>query len=267
MGYGKWIGGIWGFTSGGALGALAGFILGAAYDMIVNRLSTSENNHREDSYDSYSESRTTYSDSANRSRNNFLFVLMVLSAHVMKADGKVMHSEMECMRRFLRMNFGSHAVAEGEAIIRKLFERRKQIGEYEWEHTIDECCSEISVTMSEEVRLQLMHYLVELAKADGSLPNVELNCLHRLAERLHLSADIVNQMTGLGGNTLDDAYKVLGISSTATDDEVKRAFRKMALKHHPDKVATLGEDVRKAAEQKFKDINAAKDIIYKARGL
>ena len=83
MGYGKWIGGIWGFTSGGALGALAGFILGAAYDIIVNRLSTSENNHREDSYDSYSESQTTYCDSANRSRNNFLFVLMVLSAHVM----------------------------------------------------------------------------------------------------------------------------------------------------------------------------------------
>ena len=66
---------------------------------------------------------------------------------------------------------------------------------------------------------------------------------------------------------LEAAYKVLGISPSATDDEVKAAYRQMALKHHPDKVATLGEDVRKAAEKKFQEINDAKDKIYKARGL
>ena len=57
------------------------------------------------------------------------------------------------------------------------------------------------------------------------------------------------------------------ISPNATDDEVRKAYRKMALKHHPDKVATLGEDVRKAAEQKFQQINDAKERIYKARGM
>jgi DnaJ like chaperone protein len=60
---------------------------------------------------------------------------------------------------------------------------------------------------------------------------------------------------------------VLGISPTASDDEVKKAYRQMALKHHPDKVSTLGEDVKKAAEKKFQEINNAKDIIYKSRGL
>ena len=74
-------------------------------------------------------------------------------------------------------------------------------------------------------------------------------------------------MLNLKGNTLEDAYKVLGISPTATDDEVKAAYRKMALQHHPDKVSTLGEDIKKAAEKKFKEINEAKDMIYKARGL
>ena len=64
-----------------------------------------------------------------------------------------------------------------------------------------------------------------------------------------------------------DAYKVLGISKDATDDEVKAAYRKMALKHHPDRVATLGDDVKKAAEKKFKEINEAKERIYKARGM
>ena len=71
----------------------------------------------------------------------------------------------------------------------------------------------------------------------------------------------------LEGSSLDDAYKVLGISPDATDDEVKRAYRRLALEHHPDRVAKLGEDVRRAAEKKFQEINAAKERIYKARGL
>ncbi len=66
---------------------------------------------------------------------------------------------------------------------------------------------------------------------------------------------------------LSEAYKVLGIEPTATDDEVRKAYRQMALKHHPDRVAALGEDVRKAAERKFQEINEAKERIYRARGL
>ena len=61
--------------------------------------------------------------------------------------------------------------------------------------------------------------------------------------------------------------KILGISPNATNDEVKAAYRKMALKHHPDRVSTLGDDVREAAEKKFQEINNAKERIYKARGL
>ena len=74
-------------------------------------------------------------------------------------------------------------------------------------------------------------------------------------------------MLSLGGESLDEAYKVLEIDSSATDDEVKAAYRKMALKHHPDRVATLGEDIRRAAEQKLQKINEAKERIYKERGM
>jgi DnaJ like chaperone protein len=77
----------------------------------------------------------------------------------------------------------------------------------------------------------------------------------------------VNSLLNLGGDSLDEAYKVLEVTPDATDQEVRAAYRKLALKHHPDRVATLGEDVRKAAEEKFQQINNAKEIVYKARGM
>jgi DnaJ like chaperone protein len=77
----------------------------------------------------------------------------------------------------------------------------------------------------------------------------------------------VNSLLSLGGDSIDEAYKVLEVSPDATDQEVRAAYRKLALKHHPDRVATLGEDVRKAAEEKFQQINNAKEKVYKARGM
>ena len=60
---------------------------------------------------------------------------------------------------------------------------------------------------------------------------------------------------------------MLGITEDATDDEVRKAYRQMAIKHHPDRVATLGDDVKAAATKKFQDINNAKELIFKARGM
>ena len=74
-------------------------------------------------------------------------------------------------------------------------------------------------------------------------------------------------MLHLEGDSLEDAYKVLGVSPDASDDELRKAYRRLALDHHPDRVAKLGDDVRRAAEKKFQEINAAKDRIWKARGL
>ena len=118
-------------------------------------------------------------------------------------------------------------------------------------------------------RLQLVSFLIMIAKADGVVVNEEVMALRNVAANLGIAADDLESMLNMsaGSNNLEAAYKVLGITSAASNDEVKAAYRKMALKHHPDRVATLGEDVRKAAEKKFQEINEAKETIFKARGM
>jgi DnaJ like chaperone protein len=279
MALGKWIGGFLGFiTTGSPLGALAGYVLGSMFDNALQSFADGNDGPRsfEDAY-GQSSSRTTRGGYTSQQqyegqRNGFMFSLLVLASYVIKADGKVMHSEMEYVRNMLRMNFGNQAVVEGDEILKKLFERQKQMdaqrsGSYK--QTVYESCRQIYQNMSYEQRLQLLAFLCEIARADGNVPKSEIEALRWLASSLGLNAKEVDSMLNLnsGAISLEAAYKVLEISPDATDDEVRKAYRKLALKHHPDKVATLGEDVRKAAEKKFQEINAAKDLIFKSRGI
>jgi DnaJ like chaperone protein len=195
-----------------------------------------------------------------------------LASYVIKADGKVMHSEMEYVRAFLRNNFGDEAAQQGNEILLRLFEEQSRTNPYMYRNKIRQVCVQIAANLNYSERLQLLAFLVEIAKADGNLPTQELNALYEVAQYMGLQASDVESMLHLdngsdSGESLEDAYKVLGVSPDATDAEVKRAYRNLALNHHPDKVAALGEDIRKAAEKKFQEINDAKERIWKARGL
>ena len=76
-----------------------------------------------------------------------------------------------------------------------------------------------------------------------------------------------NSIKSMYYDDLDSAYQTLGVSSNVSDEELKKAYRKIAMENHPDKVGHLGEDVRKAAEEKFTSINLAYDKIKKQRGI
>ena len=258
MGLGKWISGWLGFCMGGPLGAFAGFALGWLLEKSMSGQDDAD-------YTQQERERMQYEGQ----RNSFLFSLLSLASYIIRADGRVMHSEMELVRCFLRQNFGEMAVSEGEKIMMRLFEYQKQMGMPQFAGNIHDVCGQIAANMEYSQRLQLLNFLVSIAQADGVVVSEEVEALHNVALWMGISATDLDSMLNLsnGCSNLDAAYKVLGIDASATDDEVKAAYRKMALKHHPDRVATLGEDVRKAAEKKFQEINEAKEVIYKARGL
>lgn len=264
MGIGKWIGGVLGFMAFGPLGALAGIILGSFFEEGANM--TGQSFGGGINYDDEHTRRDPYAGE----RNSFLFSMLVMASYIIRADGKIMHSEMEYVRQFLRRNFGEIAVSQGEEILLKLFDQAKRMDQENnmgFKNTIRECGTQIAYNLSYEERLQLLAFLAEIAKSDGNVCAAEINALKEVAMAMGMSDREVESMLNLKGSSLDDAYKVLEIEPTATDEEVRAAYRRMAVKHHPDKVASLGEDIRKAANEKFQKINEAKERIYQSRGL
>lgn len=257
MGFGKWIAGYLGWVTLGPIGGLLGFLVGSFIDSV-----SSGNVVQQDDNDFYRQSTQQQGD-----RNSFLLSMLVLAAYIIRADGKVMHSEMEYVRNMLRQNFGDVAAQQGNEILLKLFDEERRLGTQSFRQKIRESCQDIASHVDYSGRLQLLNFLVMIAQADGQVANEEKAALKEVAQWMQMSADEVDSMLGLGKDDLESAYKVLGVSPDATDDELKKAYRRLALEHHPDRVAKLGEDVRKAAEKKFQEINAAKDRIWKARGL
>ena len=255
MSAGKWIGGILGFMSGGALGALAGVALGALFDYGLKAVNN-DGERRDGGFgqgfgDREETRRQLYYEGQ---RNSFLFSLLVLASYI----------------NFLRMNFGENAVEQGNRILLKLFEEQKRMEERapgSFRSVIRESCSQIAANMDYSQRLQLLDFLVMISRADGFMAGDEVKALKDVAYCMGISDSDIDSMLKLRGDSLEDAYAVLGVSPDASDDEVRRAYRALALKHHPDRVATLGEDIRRAAEKKFKEINDAKEKIYKARGM
>ena len=256
MGAAKWIGGLLGFWAGGPIGAIAGYVLGSIVD-----------NAKEYTTVEYTTEDDNRIEQDKNQRNGYLFSLLLLSADVIQADGRIMHSEMEFVRKTLRETFGPSAEIQGDEIIKKLFDRRKEIGETEWKKEISLSCRQMVQALTYEQRLQIVAFLCQIAKADGKIDSSEIAEIKLIADKLGIEESSVNQMLNLGGTTIEEAYKVLGITPDATDEEVRKAYRKMALQYHPDKVATLGDDVKAQAEKKFKEIGAAKDLIFKSRGL
>jgi DnaJ like chaperone protein len=236
-GFAKWIGGGLGWVfGGGPIGAVLGFAIGAVIDSVdVKTVKTMP---------------TTAGD--------FLVSLLVLMAAVMKADGKVLKSELDYVKAYLLTTFGEDDTAEALRLLREILNKPIPVAEV---------CSQIRIHIDYSSRLQLLHLLYGLAKADKFISPEEILLIDEISSRLGMNTADLNSIKSMFIEDNDWAYKVLEIEKPASVDEIKKAYRKMALKYHPDKVAYLGEEIRKAANDKFQKVNEAYERVKKEKGI
>lgn len=236
MGVFKWLGGILGFTFGGGIfGGIIGYAIGSLLEKKV---------------------KTEYR--GGEQQGDFIMGLLILTAAVMKADGKVMKSELNFVKEYFTKNFGNDNLQNRLDILRQLLD--KNIDVYQ-------ACEKIRISFPYATKLQLLHYLFGIAVADNDCTKAEKDLIERIANLIGLSQADYKSIEAMYFQVTDSAYVILQVERNATDEEVKRAYKRMCIKYHPDKVAHLGEEAQKAANEKFQEINNAYEQIKKERNL
>ncbi|MEA3448336.1 MAG: TerB family tellurite resistance protein [Bacteroidota bacterium] len=227
--YGKWLGGGLGFVLGGPIGALLGFAVGSFFD-------------------SSSVSVTKYQTA----RGNFAASLIVLVAAVMKADNKVTKSELEYVKKFFTQTFGYEKAADAVLMLRDIL--KKDI-------PVEDVCAQIQRNMKYPERLQLIHFLFGVANADNQIAKNELFLIRKISTLLRIDERDFESIKSMFVKDTESAYKILEVDPNASASEIKKAYRKMAVKYHPDKVSHLGDDFQNFAKEKFQKVNQAYETL------
>lgn len=270
MGSAKWIGGILGWVAWGPIGALIGYFLGKAVDTYIDashQLPGGDGSGQggyqqgggyQQQTGGYQRSTTNRRYTADEQRNSFFISLLVLSSAVIKADGKTHPAELRTVREFIRSNFGEQAAQQAEQILQQLDSQQVNI------YTVGD---QIASYMNYSQRMQLFQYLVQIATSDGDFAKSEKSVLEAIASVIRLTSTDAASIISMYYKEEESAYTILEISPSATDDEVRAAYRRMAMKNHPDRVSTLGPEVQKAAAERFQQIHDAYETIKKQRGM
>ncbi|RUT79218.1 TerB family tellurite resistance protein [Ancylomarina longa] len=234
--YGKWIAGGLGWAFLGPIGGVLGFMLGSAFDSV--------------------DIETVHRAGATQ-QGDFVMSLLVLVAAVMKADGKVVRSELDYVKTYFIKSFGPGRASEAINLLKDVLKQNIPV---------EEVCRQIQHNLDYSSRLQLMHFLFGIAQADGIISSVEQVLIDKISYYLGIQSGDYASIKSMFVVSTDSSYKILGLTGDASDDEIKKAYRKMAVKYHPDKVSYLGEDVQNAAKEKFQKVSEAFERIKKQRG-
>lgn len=240
--YGKWIGLGLGWAVGGpigAIGAIVGFVVGSLID------ETEKEN-------------TTAPFKYSTRPADFAVSLVILAGAVFRANGKKLKIELQYIKDFFKHNYGEEKTKELLLLLRDTIDQK---------YSLRNVCLQIKAHMAHPGRLQLMHFLVGIAQADGNIDDKEHDTLRLIAGYLGINPKDFESVKALYIEELESAYWVLNLPQDCSDEEVKKAYRKMAVKYHPDKVAYMGEEVMKGAEEKFQQLTKAYERIKKQRSI
>lgn len=249
----KWLGAGLGFTLGGPIGAAIGFAIGSFVDKFeINDFKQEQIDYNKD------RPRSTARTQSNTQSGDFEMSLLVLASIVIKADGKIDQRELN----FVRSQFLSMYGQERANNAFKLFK-----GVVKKEVSARQVCIQVREHMSHAARLQLLHFLFGIAKADEFVSKTELEEIKKIAGYLYINQNDYESIKAMFYDASGNAYKILEIDKSASNDEVKTAYRKLVKKYHPDKLRDLGKEHLKGAKEKFQSIQDAYEKIKNERDL
>ncbi|HTL82618.1 MAG TPA: TerB family tellurite resistance protein [Bacteroidia bacterium] len=244
--FAKWIGGTLGWAFGGPIGAVIGFAFGTVLDQATITVTSGTGADADMHYD------------PNAAQGDFAVSLLVLTAAVMKSDGKVLKSELDYVKKFLVAQFGEAQAIRLLPVLKELLVR---------DIPVHEVCAQIRRYMPEPQRLQMLHYLFGISAADGEVHAKEIGIIHNISRFLGIDDNDFNSVKAMYYRDTENDYKILEVDPDASEEELKKAYRKMAVKYHPDKVADLGEAAQLRAKEQFQKVQDAYENIKKKRGM
>jgi len=250
MSFSKWIGGALGWSFGGPIGAIIGVALGSVIDSISgNRKSIfgDLNEQRGRTYRTHRQRPQTQS-------GDFEVSLLILSSVVIKADGKQDQREIDFVRQQFVNMYGKERANRAFKLFKGINKQRI---------SIRPVCLQIRAMMDHPSRLQLIHFLYGIAKADGAVTKAEERQIFSIAGYLGISSKDYESIKAMFYNSSDNAYKILEIDKNASTEEIKKAYRKMAKKYHPDRLMHLGKEHREGAQAKFRQVQEAYEQLQK----
>ena len=240
----KLLWGSFGWVLGGPIGGILGYAAASLYD----------NKARSGSYNSYfSGNEPAYPKTK---PGDFMVSMLVLLAAVMKADKQLLKSELDFVKQFLKNQFHTNDVHDFMVLFKDILNQ---------EYHLRDVCRQVQRSMDHPSRLELVHVLFGLSQADGYIHPDEIKIIHTIARYMNINENDFISIQAMFVRDSESDFKILEVSPEATDAEVKKAYRKMANKYHPDKVSHLGEEFKKLAEEKFKSVNDAYQAVKKQR--
>ncbi|WP_411893871.1 TerB family tellurite resistance protein [Winogradskyella sp. A2] len=261
MSFAKWIGGAIGWSFGGPIGAIIGLAIGSFVDNIADAGSPligerQTGRKRRDPYrrvPNYEEQRRRPKTQS----GDFEVSLLILASIVIKADGKQDQRELDFVRQQFSNMYGKERANHAFELFKRVTKQNI---------STRQVCLQIKQMMDHPSRLQLMHFLFGIAKADGHVTEAEIKQIYTISGYLGISNKDYESIKAMFYNSTDNAYKILEIDKSVSDDEVKKAYRRMAKKYHPDRVGHLGKEHQEGAEEKFRQVQEAYEHIQKERG-
>lgn len=250
----KWIGATLGWSLGGPLGAILGLALGSLGDAFSDSektftLGEGDRNQKRPR-------RSSRQRPQNTQPGDFEVSLLVLASVIIKADGIQDQRELDVVRsQFIKM-YGKERANNAFKLFKSISAQNV---------SVRQICLQIQQRMDHASRLQLVHFLFDIAKADGYVHEKEEDQIHRIASYLNINARDYQSLKAMFYSKSGNAYKILEIDESATVNDIKKAYRRMAKRYHPDKVEHLGETHKKGAEAKFKEVLKAYEQLQKER--